>query len=391
MPNTNQNFDPFGNTQCIVSMFHTKNDQEVFTPDNCYNVLKELLRHWGARITYWKHEFWIVQIPEYIQDESGLIDNPDNINSRQYNKSGTLLGSQDHLGDTYYTRYEQTIANNQISKLVGTKYNYLPILNRASADFLSFASKNYYGGFPYGTNATSQEIYQGTIIDPSSANFLFLSIPLNWVWDLSNSNITQHTGGWWCSIKFNFYATNIDSLGNITEYYLQYEQTTGTYYWVLKADWSPIVKSPKYIIKSRNNVETNYIGFQEQIPFVDASGSAITMNGAWSFYLDIEDYATQNGGSFFCRFSGYNNYSGTVVQRNPQVSILLPNPNGSGTTSSGTVSWSNTLQDPTQTIVPSTNVPVTFNAGTAQQDIQLITNSAFQGFLQTLIFLENNI
>jgi len=389
MPNTNQNFDPFGNTKCVVSMFHTKNDQQVFTPENCYTVLKELLRHWGARITYWKHEFWIVQIPEYIQDETGLIDNPNNINTRQYNKSGTQLSSQDHLGDTFFTRYEQTVGPNQISKLVGTKYNYLPITHRASADFLSFASKNYYGGFPFGTNATSQEIFQGTIIDPSSANFLFLSIPLNWVWDLSNSNIIEHTGGWWCSIKFNFYATNIDSLGNITEYYLQYEQTTGTYYWVLKADWSPIVKSPKYVIKSRRNVETNYIGFQEQIPFVDASGNAITMNGAWSFFLDIEDYATQNGGSFFCRFSGYNNFSGTVIQRNPQVHILLPNPSGSGTTPSGTVSWSNTLQDPSQILVPSTSVPVTFNAGTAQPDIQLVTNSAFVGFLQTLNTTQN--
>jgi len=384
MPNTNQNFDPFGNTKCVVSMFHTKNDQQVFTPENCYTVLKELLRHWGARITYWKHEFWIVQIPEYIQDETGFIDNPDNINTRQYNKSGTLLSSQDHLGDTFFTRYEQTVGPNQISKLVGTKYNYLPITHRASADFLSFASRNYYGGFPFGNNATSQEIFQGTIIDPSSANFLFLSIPLNWVWDLSSSNIVEHTGGWWCSIKFNFYATD-----GTTEYYLQYEQTTGTYYWVLKADWSPIVKSPKYVIKSRRNVETNYIGFQEQIPFVDASGNAITMDGAWSFFLDIEDYATQNGGSFFCRFSGYNNFNGTVVQRNPQISILLPDPSGSGTTSSGTVSWSNTLQDPSQILVPSTNVPVTFNAGTAQPDIQLLTSSAFMGFLQTLNTTQN--
>jgi len=392
MPNTNQNFDPFGNTKCVVSMFHTKNDQQVFTPENCYTVLKELLRHWGARITYWKHEFWIVQIPEYIQDETGFIDNPDNINTRQYNKSGTLLSSQDHLGDTFFTRYEQTVGPDQISKLVGTKYNYLPITHRASADFLSFASRNYYGGFPFGNDATSQEIFQGTIIDPSSANFLFLSIPLNWVWDLSSSNIVEHTGGWWCSIKFNFYATNIDSFGVITEYYLQYEQTTGTYYWVLKADWSPIVKSPKYVIKSRRNIETNYIGFQEQIPFVDASGNPITMDGAWSFFLDIEDYATQNGGSFFCRFSGYNNYSGTVVQRNPQVSILLPDPLSSGTTSSGTVSWSNTLQDPSQILVPSNNnllQTLTFNAGTSQPDIQLLTSSAFMGFLQTLNTTQN--
>ena len=116
------------------------------------------------------------------------------------------------------------------------------------------------------------------------------------------------------------------------------------------------------------------------------------MDGAWSFFLDIEDYATQNGGSFFCRFSGYNNYSGTVVQRNPQVSILLPDPLSSGTTSSGTVSWSNTLQDPSQILVPSNNnllQTLTFNAGTSQPDIQLLTSSAFMGFLQTLNTTQN--
>jgi len=347
MQNTNQGSDPLGLTQCIVSMFHNKNDQDVFTPENCYTVLKELLRHWGARITYWKHEFWIVQIPEYIQDESGLIDNPDNINSRQYNRFGTLTGSQDHLGDTYYTRYEQTIQSNQVSKLVGTKYNYLPMIHNAEADFLSFASKNYYGGFPYGVSAESQEIFQGTIIDPSTANFLWLSVPLNWTWDMTGSSLTSHR--WWCSVKFNFYASD-----GTTTYYLQYESSNGgSYYWVLEADWTPLGNtSPKYIIKSSNLTETNYIGFQEDIPFVDSSGSAITMSGAWSFFLDIEDYgtSTSNPGSFYCKFSGYNN---PTKMRNPQTNITIITQLGLPV-KSGTVSWSNSLQDPTAIAVPST-------------------------------------
>ena len=176
-----------------------------------------------------------------------IIDNPDNINSRQYNRFGTLLGSQDHLGDTYYTRYEQTIQSNQVSKLVGTKYNYLPMIHNAEADFLSFASKNYYGGFPYGVSAESQEIFQGTIIDPSTANFLWLSIPLNWTWDMTGSSLTAgHENGWWCSVRFNFYASD-----GTTTYYLQYDSSgQGSYYWVLEADWTPLGNtSPKYIIK----------------------------------------------------------------------------------------------------------------------------------------------
>ena len=392
MPNTNQGSDPLGLTQCVVSMFHTKNDQDVFTPENCYTVLKELLRHWGARITYWKHEFWIVQLPEYIQDEAGLIDNPDNINSRQYNRFGTLTGSQDHLGDTYYTRYEQTIQNNQVSKLAGTQYNYLPIIHNAEADYLSFASKNYYGGFPYGPSAESQEIFQGTIVDASTANFLWLSVPLNWVWDMTGSSLTNgHTGGWWCSVKFNFYASD-----GTTTYYLQYDSSDGSYYWILEADWTPLGNtSPKYIIKSRSLTETNYIGFQEKIPFVDSSGSAISMTGAWSFFLDIEDFANQsssgNNGSFFCRFSGYaqsSHYS--YVKKDPyQEFPYLPTTgdvSGSGPqTKSGKVSWSNTLQDPSGITVPSTILnPAGFNAGTSQDDIRLVTQSGFKGFLQTL-------
>ena len=392
MQNTNQGSDPLGLTQCVVSMFHNKNDQDVFTPENCYTVLKELLRHWGARITYWKHEFWIVQIPEYIQDESGLIDNPDNINSRQYNRFGTLTGSQDHLGDTYYTRYEQTIQSNQVSKLVGTKYNYLPMIHNAEADFLSFASKNYYGGFPYGVNAESQEIFQGTIIDPSTANFLWLSVPLNWTWDMTGSSLTAgHENGWWCSVKFNFYASD-----GTTTYYLQYDSSgQGSYYWVLEADWNPLGNtSPKYIIKSRSLTETNYIGFQENIPFVDSSGSAITMTGAWSFFLDIEDFANQsssgNNGSFYCRFSGYapsSHYS--YVKKDPyQEFPYLPTTSdvsgGGPQTKSGTVRWSNTLENPSGVTTTSFSTPAGFDAGTSQADIQLITTSPFKGLLQTL-------
>ena len=391
MQNTNQGSDPLGLTQCVVSMFHNKNDQDVFTPENCYTVLKELLRHWGARITYWKHEFWIVQIPEYIQDESGLIDNPDNINSRQYNRFGTLTGSQDHLGDTYYTRYEQTIQSNQVSKLVGTKYNYLPMIHNAEADFLSFASKNYYGGFPYGVSAESQEIFQGTIIDPSTANFLWLSVPLNWTWDMTGSSLTAgHENGWWCSVKFNFYASD-----GTTTYYLQYDSSGGSYYWVLEADWTPLGNtSPKYIIKSRSLTETNYIGFQENIPFVDSSGSAITMTGAWSFFLDIEDFANQsssgNNGSFYCRFSGYAPSSFyDYVKKDPyQEFPYLPTTSdvsgGGPQTKSGKVSWSNTLENPSGITTTSFSTPAGFDAGTSQADIQLITTSAFKGLLQTL-------
>ena len=386
MPNTNQGSDPLGLTKCNVSMFHQKNDQDMFIPDNCYSVLKELLRHWGARITYWQHEFWIVQIPEYITNESGTLNNPNNINSRQYNLTGLLIGSQDHLGDSYYTRYEQTIQNNKVSKIIGTKYDYLPMINNVQADFLSFSSTNYYGGFPFGANAEIREVYQGTIFNPSSADFLWLSIPLDWVWDMGTSALVNgHVNGYHISLRFNFFASRLLN-GTVTTYYLQ--KNNGDYYWVLEADWTPLgTQSPAYKLKSNQLTETNYVGFQEQIPFKDGSGSPITMNGSWDFFLDIEEYGSSgsNPGSFICNFLGYG-YQLRKFDPSNSSQPFVPNPYAGGTTDSGSVSWSNTLEIPGTTnfsILPLSQLG--YQAGNANDfDIKYITSSPFRGFLQTL-------
>ena len=389
MTSTSQSSDPLYLTECKASMFHTKDENETFLPDNCYDVLKELLRHWGARITYWKHEFWIVQIPEYITDEAGFIDNPDNINSRQYNKSGTYLGSQDHLGDTYSSRYEQTIESNQISKLVGTKYNYLPAINRVNAKFLSLNGENHFGGFPFGSNPYGIDFFQGRINNPSSADFLWVSIPLNWKWDMSGTLFPNgHTNGWWARIKFNLYCTQNNG-GTITTYYLQYNSSDDSYYWVDSSNWAPLgSESPAYIISSRNLVETDYIGFQEQIEFVDSSGSSISLTGDWDFYMSIENYGTSsnNPGSFYCRFS-----PGGQIKRNPTGQApSLPGPAGSGGASSGsgTVRWSNSLLDNSiafnSPTASSTNYPSGYNTGASQLDKGFTWKSPLKGFLQAL-------
>ena len=377
-----QSSDPLHLTKCQMTLFHSKDDQGTFYPDNCYNVLKNILKHWGARITYWKGEFWIVQIPEYITNESGTLDAPVNLNSRKYSNTGAFNGSQGHLGGTYWTRYEQEISTNTISKIVGTEYNYIAPIKKVTADFLSFSSKSIYGGFPFGATAPTQEIFQGSLNGPSNADFLWLSIPLDFVWDMTTSPLVAHTNGWWLAVKFNFYASNIDDqTGVITTYYLQYTSSSNTYYWVTEANWTPLGnKSPKYIIKSKSLSETNYVGFEQQIPFNDVNGASIVMDGLWSFFLDIEDFGTSNNnpGSFYCNFSGYVN---PPKMRNPQNSITLP-----GSISSGTVTWSNTLED--QQGVTTINInnpnPAGFNAGTSVDDYSLSTTSPFKGLLQLL-------
>ena len=73
MPTITQSTDPFFQTKCNTKMFYSKDANDNFTIVNCYDVLKNLLMHWGARIIYWKHIYYIVQIQEYNTAESGVF------------------------------------------------------------------------------------------------------------------------------------------------------------------------------------------------------------------------------------------------------------------------------------------------------------------------------
>jgi hypothetical protein len=112
-------FDPFANTEVQVSMFHNEVSDNVYEPRNCYDVLNELLKHWGARIVYWRHKFWIVQIPEYTTQETGTLSNPDNINTRKYfHSSNSVSAAFDNLND-YWTPFEVTLKHDNITSKVG--------------------------------------------------------------------------------------------------------------------------------------------------------------------------------------------------------------------------------------------------------------------------------
>jgi hypothetical protein len=148
MPTITQSTDPFYQTKCNTKMFFSKDADENFTVVNCYDVLKNLLKHWGARIIYWKHIFYIVQIQEYNTAESGTYANPDNIDTRTYTKTGAFDSSSDNLGDSYWTRYNLLIddVTGGIQKLAGSQFNYLPQLKRTQAKFIDYGNKNYFGG-----------------------------------------------------------------------------------------------------------------------------------------------------------------------------------------------------------------------------------------------------
>ena len=308
MPTITQSTDPFAQTKCAVSMFHTKTDNDVYEVSNCYDVLKELLRHWGARMTYWKGQYWIVQIPEYNTNDTGTYINPDNIDTRTYSKTGAFVSSSDNLGDSYWTRYQLYIDNisGGIQKLTGTEINYLPQLREAIAQNISFGGGNRYGGFPTefnGSDAQTQVVFQDDINDASDSDAIDLYIPLD-------VTITK-SWSFELKIKFNFYCTN----GSNT-YYLQYDSTlTYPYYWVISTQWTTLVKAPTwnsglYSSSSYNvNGQSHTInGFEEQIPFKlyntsTQAFSDIDLSGNYQFYLDIDNYGTNAGnpGSFLLR------------------------------------------------------------------------------------------
>ena len=364
MPTITQSLDPFYITKCSVGMFHTKTDNGVFEVTNCYEVLKELLKHWGARMTYWKGQFWIVQIPQYITPDSGTYINPDNINTRTYDKTGSFISSSDNLGDSYYTRYQLNIGDltGGIQKLTGTEVNYLPQIRETRANNISFGNGNRYGGFPReftGNSAPSEIIFQDQINDASASDSFNLVIPLN---------VTVENGNpFFMKILFNFYCTDLTDT-----YYLQYNPTlTHKYYWVSSSQWTTLVNAPTWDSgfispatgnSNQNQSHSNLEGFNQNILFKlyntsTQAFSDLDLSGDFKFYLDIDAYGTNisNPGSFRFKLANAGLSTGQFFYpTHPSINV----------------SWTNTLQSNYALQTP--NI-ITNNAPNGNSIIQLTT------------------
>jgi len=343
MPTITQSTDPFYQTKCNTKMFFSKDADENFTVVNCYDVLKNLLKHWGARIIYWKHIFYIVQIQEYNTAESGTYANPDNIDTRTYTKTGAFDSSSDNLGDSYWTRYNLLIddVTGGIQKLAGSQFNYLPQLKRTQAKFIDYGNKNYFGGLPYDlTTGQTDVIYQDTISDVSVDGSMILIIPLDVTLPVA------YNGTLAMSLAFRMYITD-----GSTTYYLRYDPSnTPKYYW--ENATTANLNSKKTVWRSNldNIVGTQTkVGFHEQIEFKDVSGSALTLTGDWDIYTDIDNWGANSGSfKFVYNFAGLLNFS----------TLYAP--------SASTIYWTNTLNPNYQTplnpsVIGQTNQPTAYN------------------------------
>ena len=226
-------FDPFANTEVQVSMFREEESDGIFQPYNCYDVLNELLKHWGARIVYWRHKFWIIQIPEYNTAETGTLANPDNINTRKYfHSSNSVSDAFDNLND-YWTPYQVFLQASGVvgpSKIVGTKYDFKAPIKEVIAKYITGSGENYFGGFPTSENTV---VTQKEIFNLADATNIYLDIPLIFTQNRANVN-SGLTGGQFSSFSAKIYyqlaATNLAHGGSTTKF-LHYNSANNSYSW----------------------------------------------------------------------------------------------------------------------------------------------------------------
>jgi len=186
--------DPLDYTRGKMTWTHSEDSGNVFNVLNCYDVLKEVLRAWGCRVTYWQHCFYIVQIDGYTTTESGNLAAPVNIPTRRYPyNSQTAISTGAYLGNLQLTRYALEINDNLtdgipdgIVALKGTKFTHYPAVKEVNATLFYGGEQNYFGGFPEFipvtfTNPdapTSNPVAQRSMIDASTASEMRLNFNL---------------------------------------------------------------------------------------------------------------------------------------------------------------------------------------------------------------------
>ena len=232
-------------------------------------------------------------------------------------------------------------------------------MKRVNGDYISYGNVNNYGGFPFGLNADTQEVFQNTINDPSSGSSMLLQIVLDF-------ECEKYFQKWFLSLRFNFYATD-----GTTTYYLQ-KTPSDDYYWVDSSVWNPLgPTSPRIGFRGLGQIETAVMCFNEEIELVDKFGQAVVMQGTWDFFLDVEPWgnSSQNQGPM----QWYVSYGlGSFPVYNPAGGAYT-----SGQLQSGYIKWSNT----TIAVVPLpiVNTITSTNAGTPTPDVSFVTSSPFLG------------
>ena len=293
--------DPFKMTKGKMSWTHEKTSDGNFVVNSCYDALKMILRCWGARLTYWNHTFYIVQVASYDTAESGTVASPTNITSRIYTNAAASVSNNTFLGDTGNVRYELEINNANLTNgvpdgillLKGTKFTHYPRLKQVDATFVYGGQRNYFGGFPeYCPTAASVTsttaptdiiVSQESIIDAYSISNFRLNFNLDMTHD-STFAATSQVRGWQ---RFTIRAFNDAG----TEKFLKTTGTNQNFTW--ENSEPGLANMP--LIEFSNVPRTTFASipvFDEVIP----TDSALT--GLWHFEIKLKSTSWPASGNW---------------------------------------------------------------------------------------------
>ncbi len=270
---TTKAYDPLYLSQVDCRLFYERyrdDDGDLFfKAPNCYDVLSALLLYWGCRITYWNHNYYVVQIDTYDTAAGGTFNVPDNVNTRWYTDTGGSLSNYDYLGTKYYSQYQLEINNTStiseyIKRLSGTIYDYYPAVKKVSTTALTGGDANYFSGFPpspFG-GVSTQSIQQENIDNYASADSAILEFDLTITHDQSAATNNTHpiidTGNAgtrmdWSAFDFRVYFI-IEAVHDGDTYFLKYagpnlhcvwEPATGNPYTTTDLFYAEFVNVPK--------------------------------------------------------------------------------------------------------------------------------------------------
>ena len=268
--------DPLELTGGKMSWTHNQDLNGEYHPMNCYDVLKAIMRAWGCRITYWNHNFYIVQLPQYNTASTGTLAAPVNINIRTYSLAGASISNSDHI-DMGNLRYQLEVnfatPSEGLQKLEGTKYTFYPSVKKVTADFINGGGANCYSGFPdYDGSSLTSPVVQQTVVGASFSSNLYLNIPLK---------VQQTYAG---TISYTFRFTIKASQSGSTTLYLHADASTATgYAWESSAPTAGLGEHPQGICSVSGTSPQDKIIFNELLP-TDA-----TFVGAWDFEIQMDD------------------------------------------------------------------------------------------------------
>ena len=367
--------DPMAETKVKPSVSYNEDENNNFSVMNCYDVLKTLLKHWGARITYWRHTYWITQVSSFNTLDTGTFANPVNVRQSIYNYNQITTTSRVNgfnEATTLYETFLTSIANGKaVDKIKGTIYDFMAPVKEVEATYSTGNNENFFRGFPIPSspNSTDTVVTQGTIIDGANASDFYLNIPLQFKQDRTGSLSLLSNGAFqFVSVKMFFELSATD--GASTKYLRKNTPNQGGgFSWVTSAPTS---------VNSRPSWEYNQLNFgaNPQVYYQTIGGGPDNGNaifiptdtdfvGAWTWSLKIFKQFNSSG-------APHNDYVFTCLTTGQTTSDL----------SQIGLSYLNVL---TQTNISQafTNTP---SGGITNQvfNLALVNNNAFAGLILAL-------